>query len=483
MAKSFSLFDVKDSRITNESTLFNLINPTPLDPNKETMLVITYKNFGKDYNHIYGFSQEIIRVLKDKYNLIFAGKENQRDMINVENFYLLSTNGYKQINKNEFSRKKQDNDNIKHNKEILYREFELAFGKIKIDKILFAHSNYYELPLTSYFSDPEYSKLKNEFHDYIGSDENKLTEVKKRMDIVAKNFDARVSILAFTMFFKNIFMNLSVWLNEKNRIKHLYTFTIDPMGFNYFFDYHGIPTTRYYFENDTRGTRNYKKFPIAHLQHIIHENRFNYIDPVLFNDKERDFFYMGSIVHEKGGRSQLWYQFLNDLHIENSDLWVPIKLNGVFKNKNDVTSKYSQDATRKAEEKFGQLVEDIKNHPNYSGFLLPQEVKKKIIKYKYTFVLRCVSYDDSLNFRPVYYTYLRILPFLDKEYDPAYLQIPKHIQDKLVVTCSKDIEDKIKYFNKHDDERVKLLDELTELFEIKTFEKDWNKKIEKYFEK
>lgn len=481
MSKSFSLFVVEDSKITNESTLFNLINPTTLDPNKETMLVVTFKNFGKDYNHIYGFSKEIIEVLKNDYNLIFVGKENQNDMVNVENFYLLSQSGYNELNGKKFKRKKEDKNNVKHNKEILYNEFEKAFGKIKIDKVLFAHSNYYELPFTNYFSTPPYNTLKNEFHDYIGSDPEKLQDVQGKMAIVANAFDERVSLLAFTMYYKNIFMNLCLWTNQKNPIKHLYTFTIDPMGFNYFFEHHGIPTTRYYFADDKRGTRNYSKFPIAHLQHIVHENHFNYIDPSSFDNKENDFFYMGSIVHEKGGRSQLWYQFLHDLNVENSNLWVPIKLNGVFKNKNDVNSKYSKDAIRKAEEKFGTLVDDIKNHPNYAGFLLPQDVKRNIVKYKYTFILRCVSYDDSLNFRPLYYAYLKILPFFDAKYDPYYLQIPKEIQDKLSVSSAKDIQEKIVYYNQHDDERLELIEKLRTLFGIEDFENNWQNSIKEYF--
>ena len=480
MSKSLSLFEIKDSRITNNSTLFNLINPTVLDPNKETMLVVTFKNFGKEYNHIYGFSREIIEVLKDKYNLMFVGKVNQSDMINVANFYLLSQSGYNHLNGTKFKRKKENADNVAYNREILYQEFEKAFGKIKIDKVLFAHSNYYELPFTSYFSG-KYAELKNEFHDYIGNDPEKLQEVRGKMADVANVFDERVSLLAFTMYYKNIFMNLCKWTHQRNPIKHLYTFTIDPMGFNYYFDHIGIPTTRYYFANDTRGTRNYKEFPIAHLQHLVHENRFNHIDPANFDNKENDFFYMGSIVHEKGGRSQLWYQFLHDLHVENSNLWVPIKLNGVFKNKNDVNSKYSKDAIKKAEEKFSQLVDDIKTHPNYSGFLLPQDVKRNIIKYKYTFVLRCVSYDDSLNFRPVYYAYLKILPFFDKEYDPSYLQIPKEIQDKLVVTSAQEIQEKIAYYNQHDDERLELLEKLRTHFGIENFENDWQSKILNYF--
>ena len=128
------------------------------------------------------------------------------------------------------------------------------------------------------------------------------------------------------------------------------------------------------------------------------------------------------------------------------------------------------------------MVNDIENHPNYAGFLLPHDVKKTIIKYKYTFILRCVSYDDSLNFRPVYYAYLKILPFLDPAYDPDCLQIPWEIQEKLLVKDSEDIAKKIEYFNKHDEERIQILEKLRTHFEIETFEKDWTTQIKNYFE-
>ena len=49
---------------------------------------------------------------------------------------------------------------------------------------------------------------------------------------------------------------------------------------------------------------------------------------------------------------------------------------------------------------------------NYKEALLPSEVNDKTKRYKYGMIFRCVSINDSLNFRPVLYAYSDIVPFL-----------------------------------------------------------------------
>jgi hypothetical protein len=59
-----------------------------------------------------------------------------------------------------------------------------------------------------------------------------------------------------------------------------------------------------------------------------------------------------------------------------------------------------------------------------------------------------------------------VLPLIDPQYDPTFLQIPEHIQEKLIVHNSQDIDRLIKYFNENDEERVLILRELRDLFHI-----------------
>jgi hypothetical protein len=478
MLKTHSLFDVEDLRPKNNSKIFNLINPAPLDSSKKTVLIITFKNFNSSYNHIYGFFNEVINVLKDSYNIIYAGKEIQKNVSELENFYLLNTAGYNSLSANRLKRKKEESSSVKINQQILWEEFDKAFGDLQIDRVLFATSDYFVLPLTTYFKG-EYSEMMNEFHDYVGNDSKKIHEIHEMINSFCSTFDDKVSLLAYTMYYKNIFMNLPIYLNQKHKLEILWGFSIDPVSFMNYFSYHGINHKRFYFVDDKRGTRNYDKFPIAQLQHLIHENRFEPTSKIPIN-KTKNFFFMGTIFQDKGNRRELWYQYLDKLTLENSSIWVPLKLNGIIKEKKDENSKYTKEGIQKMEEKYKELVEDVKNHSLYSGHLLPNQIKKEISAYKYGLVIRCISNNDSLNFRPILYTHLKILPLLDPQYDPSFLQIPQMIQEKLLVKDHFDIQNKIKYFNQNPTEREKILDQLNQHFQIQDFQMNWKNIINSY---
>ena len=191
---------------------------------------------------------------------------------------------------------------------------------------------------------------------------------------------------------------------------------------------------------------------------------------------------MGSILQDKGGRKDLWYKYLQGFNHEDSTLWIPIKLNGVFIHKSKTTSRYGKEQIEKAKEKYSDLVEEITNHPSYDGHVYPDQIKGLIKDYKYSLVLRCVSFKDSLNFRPLFYTYMRILPFLDPQYDPQGMQIPLDIQKHLIVNDHNDIHEKIKYFNENPAEAQRILDELHKHFKIDEFLEDPKGIIMKHFE-
>jgi len=426
------------------------------------------------------------RTLKKTYNVIYVGKEDRNDAEKYENFYKLAIKSeFNEAGKGKLKRKAELDNHTEHNKNQLWDEFQKAFGDLKIDYTFFAHSTYYELPLTSYFSGKD-KRLMNEFHDYVGNDEQEILRLNEMSRHVANNIDKRVSILAYTMFHKNIFVNLSLWISKNKNLKLNYVPVLDPVVFTKFFDYNNIPTKTMYFVDDKRGTRNLQGFHFDKLQHLIYEskhvnNRFdiNNMEP----EKSHEFFWMGSIFHQRGDRKNMWDLFLNDLDLDKNknSIWAPIRANGVFENKSKETTKHGKRAIARASEYFPELVNRVLEHPLFANHLIPNQVKNNIYKYKYTFIMRCVSLQNSLNFRPVYYTYLRILPFIDELYDPDYLQIPKDIQDKLVVKNSSDIQERIKYFNENPEERLELLNKLHAHFAIDNFLANWETDTSNYF--
>lgn len=482
--KAKSLFETHVKEI-HKSKLFTCVNPKPLDINKETLAIITKNSFLLvDFNINFGFVREIINVLSDTYNLVFIGEESDKTIPNgMDNFYVYNLTRYKEINGNDFQRKSENPNNTENNLKVLFEEFENCFP-FKVDRILFANDIYYILPLTSYIGkdiDPtgRLAELQNEFHDYIGNDTDEIELRKKAIERVCKNYDSRVSILAFSMYTKNLFINLVRWFHEKRQpLKCLYSFSVDPAAYLEIFDYYGIPQKRFYFADDDRGTRQFKEFPIAHLQHIIHEEN---VFGKLSTEKTKDLFYIGTILHQKGYRKDMWAKYFNELRLDNSSMWIPIRSNGLFISEKQEKGHYGQTAKKKAQEMFGELVEQIQNHPMWEGHLYTKDVRKIIASYKYGVVLRCVSFADSLNPRPVYYTYMNILPLLDERYDPEYIGIPKHIQDKIVVRNHKDIEERVKYYNEHEDERQKVLKELWDHFQIDEFKENWQNIIKEKF--
>lgn len=482
--KAKSLFDAPEATLKNTDTLFTCTNPKPLDPNKETLGIITKNSFlSKNFNINFGFVREIVNVLSETYNLVFIGEEADKIIPNaMDNFYVYNLKRYKEINSTRFQRKAENDNNIEHNLKVLYEEFESSFP-FTLDRILFANDIYYILPLTSYISkklDPtgNLTDLQNEFHDYTGNDPSQILLRKEAIKQVCENYNDRVSLLAFSMYTKNMFINLVRYFHLKKPLKCLYSFSVDPAAFLEIFDYYGIPQKRFYFADDNRGTRKFIEFPIAHLQHITHEEK---IFGEISTEKTKDLFYIGTILHQKGYRKDMWAKYFNELRLDNSSMWIPIRSNGLFISEKQEKGHYGQTAKKKAQEMFGELVEQIQNHPMWKGHLYTNEVRKTLAEYKYGVVLRCVSFEDSLNPRPVYYTYMNILPLLDEGYDPEYIGIPKHIQDKLVIRNHKDIEERVKYYNEHEEERQKVLKELWDHFQIDEFKENWQNIIKEKF--
>jgi hypothetical protein len=154
-----------------------------------------------------------------------------------------------------------------------------------------------------------------------------------------------------------------------------------------------------------------------------------------------------------------------------------MKVNGIIYNRGGGAT----DA-EKVKERFPEVYEQLSNHSMYEGHIKTDELNARIAQYKYGMIFRCISFNDSLNFRVINYLKYDILPFLDPMYDPHYIQIPKKFQDILRANNSDEIKSKVEWFNSHDDERIELLREMKDYFKIDTFKANWVKELDIAFE-
>lgn len=460
--------------------LFELETPEPvfesefplrLDKDKKNILI--YINHRVDeYQYSFGHFNLIIEALSDVANVIVLSDKNIGKT--YPNHIKRVKSRYDKFNNEKLTRKAEDDNNIENNTKALMKMFEESFGDIKIHKFIITDDNVRMLPQTVYVSNKEDSLLcdmKNEFHDYTGNDPERIALIQKHMTNINENFNSRVSILAYSMWRVNLYYNLGVYLHNTGNLEEIILFTLDPTGYSTNFRDLGIKVKEFYYVDDNRGTRNFKQYPIPQLQHLVYDKKWDYTPKDL--TKTKNFIFAGTILQEKGNRTKVWYKFLQDFKYENSSLFVPLKANGIFKNERSRKGSYAEKSRAKAEESFKDLMDNIESHPNYGGYVYPHDLLNETAKYKYGFVARCVSYYDSLNYRPVLYTKLGVLPLLDYYYDPDYLQIPKHIQDRIVVNNAKDIMDRIDYFNEHEDERLEIIEELKELLQFEFVENNW----------
>lgn len=489
-------------KLTEKSTDFLIFNKnlilSQLDNSKETIISFTAKFNNEEYDHINGFIKTTLKVLETKYNIIYIGYESNSDNINKP-LITINANKLKNFVSLYMKRKKEtilkgDEYNVNNHK-ILYDYIYKKLSWITNIKYITGITTLCEWRLMMQkhtIAGPKRRNMYNEFHDYIGNDKTELKEINEINSNVVKNYINYVNPLAFMQLSSAVFYNILLVLieNNKNTIKSIDGFANDPIFFFPLFDSLPVKNRNFYFVDDKRGTRNYQRYPIAELQHISYDNEyiqkknneqvfenkfFNNTDYSLMNKKNM-FVFMGTILYNKGSRAELWKTYLKDLNLEDSAFYIPpVKQGIIFK---PTTEKRIAKRQENFTIKLKNLLEEITTHPLYKGYLLPNQVNSIIDKYKYTFIMRCVSCNDSLNYRPIQYTYHRILFFLDPMYDPEYLQIPKHIQDKLIVHNSSDIENKIKYFEEHEIEREQILNELWNHFNIdKWLEPEYSKNI------
>lgn len=460
--------------------IFELQGKLILDENKKTVIFMD-KGDQTGYTHIYGAARIIKEKIKDQFNVITIGSGCGL----TDNYYEVKRNPTKDL-----LRKSDGLDYREKNKITLDKWLADSFKDLPpIDYIILGTDDFFRLPLTAYASRKTHrylSDLENEFFDYVGTNKNVIADIDGINDQVVKDYDRLVSPFAFSTQDYNLFMRAIEFINRTNRLRSkVIGFSIDPAIYTPYFDKHNIKSTFFYFADDKRGTRNFEQLDIAQLQHIVYDSKFkpqgldDWDEPLV--EKTHNMFFAGTIFQDKGSRKFIWDEFLDGVKSDKCSYYIPLRRNGINKARGGKAER--QELLLKENESFVDLYENVKNHKHFKGSLLPHELNGKTLRYKYGMVFRCVSINDSLNFRPVLYTYRDILPLLDHRYDPAYLQIPKEIQDKLVVRSAKDIEERINFYNNNDDERLNVLNELKVHLKINEYINNPEEMIQKQINK
>lgn len=458
--------------------IFELQGQLILDPHKPNIIFID-KGDVNDFTHIYGAARILKEKLKEQYNIITIGAGCKLE----NNYYAIQRQHTKQL-----LRKNEDTDSYIKNVNTMENWLSDSFKDLPvIDYIMLGTDDFFRLPLTSYES-PSSSKflngMMNEYFDYIDEDETIIEHINSINKKVVDKWNQFVSPYAFSTQDYNLFCTAIEYINRVGKLKHkVVGFSIDPAIFTPYFELNDIPNSFYYFANDSRGTRNFKQLDIAQLQHL-YNNKFN---KPAFDDwddepvkKTKNLLFAGSIFQDKGPRSELWNKFLKDIQSDDCSFYIPLRKNGIIKKK-DGRSERMESILK--ESKFKELYEDVISNKNTKGGIPPTVLAEEDQKYKYGMVFRCVSFNDSLNFKPVLYTFKNIVPFLDPMYDPKYQQIPKEIQDRLVVHSAKDIDEKIAFFNNNNGEREKVLQDLKCLFHVDDYINNPDKMIQEQIKK
>jgi hypothetical protein len=448
--------------------MFNVINRIE---DKYDKTIVFFINKPTDIRfYIFGFYSRLKEYFEDDYNIVFVGAESKNNHKDFRNLYSFDKKQYDKLKKS-MVKKKDDDNAANHNISLVQNSISVLKEIKNVEYLFIIDDSAMILPLQTW--DKQFTEMKNELHDYVGSDASKIEKINEATSNIVETLIDRMSLLAYSQYEKIIYQQVFklIFNNNRDTFKSFFGFVIDPIFFHPFFTAQNMPLKLLYFADDKRGTRNFDKFPIAELQHLVTDTQHtNFI-------KKHDFIFAGTILHDKGSRKEMWDLFFKHLKNENSSLYIPLVKNGIINDKTvGVTTKQE-----KAKESYKDLFADISMHELYKGHLVPSDISRETKKYKYSMVLRCISTNDSLNFRPIFYLNLHVLPFFDELYDPEYLQIPKQFQDRLRVKDSTDIDRLINYFNNNDDERLTLLDEMRSYYKIEEFKSNWKMKLDEFF--
>ncbi|SFM28367.1 hypothetical protein [Pelosinus propionicus] len=207
----------------------------------------------------------------------------------------------------------------------------------------------------------------------------------------------------------------------------------------------------YFFVNDNKGVREFKKFPMEALQDCYGKQMpdKSYYDNILEN-KPYDLMWGGNFPFELEHRRESWYKYFHQL---NANAIIRTKPNGqAVTNKNGaIPKKWANNAL------IQQFITDINGNRYIQPTLAYDQYNESLKDALFTLALRCYyGKHDNLGFRIGNALFFGTVPLISDEYDKRRLYLPKRFREILVVTNNQDIEEKIKYF-RNDPEAYKDL--------------------------
>lgn len=483
-----ALFDAPQK----ELRLINVLNPQPMDPEKETMVLIFSRLiFSKEQDHIIGWYRNMIKeVLAPRFNLLWVGVDNDPQRIvdmGYSNVYYISKSAFEAVKSAEFKRVVEmpadaTISSWEHNQASLLAHFHNELLHVSPEHVMWLDERWAFLPLKDYWTKkkaPEGFAASgivnggNEFHDYIGNDVEVQSYIHQVCGEVNEKYDYHVGILTFTYWMKNIIFNLGKWYIDNGVkagvFKKSYYFVIDPGSYYRVFDGISPCHSNFAMAMDFRGTRDFEFFPIQEMQHFFYEKPWE-VDKT----KKRKFCFYGTIFLSKKTRKTLWDTYLRHLDGEEIDIYVPPKMDGHISERRKEGLSIARLQERTGEDPdIAELATSVFNHPRYQGYLDTQELNKVLAQYEYSLIAKNIARYDSINFRPALYVALDVFPLLDFRYDPDCKGIPAEIQEKIVVRSHEDIKSRIAYYDAHPQEKAEIMESLRKHFGFNNFTQEW----------
>lgn len=425
---------------------FNVFKSNTYDENKPSLLFgdFVYR-INSDNLFATRFIMNTAKILSKDFNVfMFSLSNNVKNAADVMEAYSELNYVFLDEKDIKFSIKSKDKGFLPKNRKLMKEIIERDLKDITAVKGIMMR------PTVLFKSGPD-----NELFDCISNNPEELAISNKEVDVM-NDLIIKTTMYSYSMFMtKHIrtLMDVFEYYIEKDGAS-VYQFVIDPAHYYKYFDmFHNGKT--YYFEDDFRGNRALHKYPMGQLNYFYN---FKVDNVPEFKDKKNLFIWGGVVLFHKGNRMEDWHTFLKDFNYERSVLHVA-KGNAMKKQKNPKLPQALLEHPL-----FEETKTSIENHKLNEGILSNSEFEEKLKDYKYTFIQKCISKHDSLNFRIYYSLLYNMIPFIAYNYDLGGLQIPQKFKDRLIVTSSQDIMDKIAYFESYPKEAEKLLNELKDYY-------------------
>lgn len=444
--------------------MYKKINFVKTDPNKKNILITASQLETKEYT--YGYIVPLIDVLKENYNVyvLLESSSKTPDKFGLENVYLFDKKFFDELKDTKMRRKKEDENSEYFNNELIKTEISKFFENEPVfHDIIVIDNHNLMLPYGVY---TKHSVLATYWNDYFDIFE-RTDEIQEEIDrlnekyfrVVTKAF----SPLTFRYYYKGVLLNTIHVLYEKHNCK-VDIIIIDPSAAIPFFELHGIKHKMWYYSDDFRGKRKFNRFPFPELQHLVYEKNYkpiiqkNILDG---NKKIINHFFSGSLLNSKGTRKYIWPTFFRDYRYPDTEFY--FKLNTIF---------------GMSEVEYKKIQNEVYEHPSFKGDFMDNVVYvNKLKQSKTAFVARSVSVEEALTYRHIQYLDLDVLPIFDNEYDSGCTWIPQKFQDKLTVSNTKELMEKVDYYCTHEEERLKLLAEMKEYYQIDEYPEHWKEII------